>query len=72
MVFSFSSVILQVSLNDGKTFVSSNVTVTAKNCTPIIVPEKKDEHKEETKEEPKQVGQKSCFDIMNSVVFSRM
>ena len=30
--FAFSSLMLQVSLNNGTTFVSSNVNITTKNC----------------------------------------
>ncbi len=32
-IFIFSVLMLQVSLNNGKTFVSSNVNISAKNCS---------------------------------------
>ena len=35
--FFFSVLMLQVSLNNGKTFVSSNVNISAKNCTSGVV-----------------------------------
>ena len=34
----FSSFMLQVSMNNGTTFVSSNVNITAKNCTKPVEP----------------------------------
>lgn len=44
--FAFSSLMLQVSLNNGTTFVSSNVNVTTKICTQPVKP---NEEKEPTK-----------------------
>ena len=37
-LFFFSSFMLQVSMNDGTTFVSSDVNITAKNCTKSVYP----------------------------------
>lgn len=45
-----SSLMLQVSLNNGTTFVSSNVNITTKNCTQPVKPT---EEKEQTKTEKK-------------------
>lgn len=39
----FSVLLLQVSLNNGNTFVSSNVNISAKNCTNITKPGKENE-----------------------------
>ena len=39
----FSVLLLQVSLNNGNTFVSSNVNISAKNCTNTTKPEKENE-----------------------------
>jgi len=50
--FAFSSLMLQVSLNNGTTFVSSNVNITTKNCTQPVKPtegKEMEEEKEPTK-----------------------